>query len=221
MRHKITPNKPFVLMFYGYPGAGKSTFAREFAKDFNNLTHLYYDQMATELSEQMSRMGQNEPALSKILYDYMAKQLLQKGDSILLDINLSKRSDRKKYMKLALENKATPVLVWLQIDPDTAYSRIRKRDRRKTEDKYSKDYSINEYKNIISNSSNPVNEDYVVISGKHTYKSQASAVLKKLVDLKVLTREQLSSRVVKPELVNLVPNTNNRPDLGRRNISIR
>jgi hypothetical protein len=65
-------------------------------------------------------------------------------------------------------------------------------------------------------------EDYVVVSGKHLYNMQQSAVVGKLRELGVLSLDDASSRVIKPGLVNLIPNSQaGRVDMTRRNISIR
>jgi hypothetical protein len=65
-------------------------------------------------------------------------------------------------------------------------------------------------------------ENYTVVSGKHLYNMQQSAVVSKLRSEGVLTADDTSNHVVKPGLVNLVPNKNpGRFDASRRNISIR
>jgi hypothetical protein len=66
-------------------------------------------------------------------------------------------------------------------------------------------------------------EDYVVVSGKHTFNAQYAAVVRHLRDLGLLTT-QGGAPMVKPGLVNLIPQTNpykGRVDNSRRNIVIR
>lgn len=66
------------------------------------------------------------------------------------------------------------------------------------------------------------NEEYMVVSGKHTFLSQKNAVVRKLHDLRLLSAHDLTNNVSKPQLVNLVPNNiPGRVDLSRRNINIR
>ena len=60
-----------------------------------------------------------------------------------------------------------------------------------------------------------------MVSGKHTYISQKNATYKKLLERGLLNLENNDGRVVKPELVNLVPKLNGRVDPSRRNIVIR
>ncbi len=206
------------MLLYGYPGSGKSTFARQFADEMP-IVHLQAEKFQHELHE--ATHGQASASAPALLH-YMTKEFLKSGVSVILDAPVSQRSERKMFRGLANKAKAVPVLVWLQIDTDSAFSRTQKRDRRKTEDKYSTEYSPTDFQNIIAESQNPKDEDYIVISGKHTFHTQRGAVMKKLFELGILTQQDASSKVVKPGLVNLIPQTppprNNFP---RRNISIR
>ena len=69
---------------------------------------------------------------------------------------------------------------------------------------------------------NPIeSENYIVISGKHTFNTQKSAVTKRLYEIGLLRADSVSTVVVKPGMVNLVPNpAAGRVDMSRRNISI-
>lgn len=220
MKSKIVPHKPFMLLMYGYPGSGKSFFARQFADEFQNTVHVHGDKIHSEIADKMHQYNETNSAIPELVIEYLISEYLRNGISVIADLPLNKRSDRKKYRNIALTNKAEPVLVWLQIDPESAYARTKKRDRRKTEDRYAAEYTTSEFQSIISNSQNPQNEPFTVISGKHAFKSQRSAVLKKLSDLKVVNLVSANSSAVKPELVNLIPKMGDR-DLLRRNISIR
>lgn len=219
MQSKVIPNKPFLMLLYGYPGSGKTTFAKQFANEMPAV-HLQAEKFQHELHE--ATHGQAAGS-SAILLHYMTKEFLKAGVSVILDAPVSQRSERKMFRSLATKSKASLVLVWLQIDADTAFARTQKRDRRKTEDKYAQEYSQTDFQNIISESQNPKNEDYVVISGKHTFHTQRGSVMKKLYELGILTQEDANSRVVKPGLVNLISQASppNRNDFPRRNITIR
>ncbi|MCA9332871.1 hypothetical protein KDA00_03280, partial [Candidatus Saccharibacteria bacterium] len=84
--------------------------------------------------------------------------------------------------------------------------------------------SINktQFNDRLSRMQNPTpSEDYVVISGKHNFQTQRNAVIKKLFDSGVISSENAKEGLVKPELVNLIPNIlAGRVDRNRRNISI-
>jgi hypothetical protein len=108
------------------------------------------------------------------------------------------------------------------MDPETAYTRSKQRDRRRADDKYAAQWDHATFDNIVSHMQNPSpSETYVVISGKHLFNMQLGAVVSKMRDMGILSGDDASSHMVKPGLVNLVPNSAGRVDMTRRNISIR
>jgi hypothetical protein len=75
----------------------------------------------------------------------------------------------------------------------------------------------------MSGMQNPqTGEEYLVISGKHTFVTQKNAVVNKLYHMGLINSDAMQHSVAKPGLVNLVPNPNaGRVDMSRRNIVIR
>jgi len=70
----------------------------------------------------------------------------------------------------------------------------------------------------------PINEDSLVISGKHLFSSQKAAIQKRFISMGLITPEDLGHKIGKPELVNLVSKaqiSGGRVNLSRRNIIIR
>lgn len=217
---KIYPAKPFLLLFYGYPGAGKTYFARQFC-DNVQAAHLQSDRIRGELFE-APRYDKQENDIVAQLMDYMAEEFLSAGLSVAYDVNATRVKQRRKLYDLAYKHGAQPLLVWFQMDQDTAFARNIKRDRRRTDDKYAASWDRTTYDDIIGRMQNPApSEDYAVVSGKHLFNMQQSAVISKLRNKGVLDSGDASSRVIKPGLVNLVPKTPSRYDMSRRNISIR
>jgi predicted kinase len=217
---KITPTKPFLLLFYGFPGAGKSYFARQFCENVQ-VAHLQSDRIRGELFEQPRHDKQENEVVSQLM-DYMSEEFLSAGLSVAYDMNAMRAKQRHMLRDLARKCHAQPLLVWIQMDPETAYARNAKRDRRRADDKYAAQWDRAAYEGILGHMQNPIpSEDYVVISGKHLFNMQQSAVLGKLRDMGVMNVDDTSSRVIKPGLVNLVPQNQGRVDMARRNISIR
>jgi hypothetical protein len=175
-----------------------------------------------ELGEQLKKRNIGGSYVSDLMVEYMCQEFLQNGFNIILDIPVFKKADRRRLRSMALNNKSKLVMAWLQIDAESAFDRLRKRDKRKTIDKYAKNYTRSEFESLINSSQNPSEEDYVVISGKHTFNTHKLAVFKKFQQLGILSREQAINKKIKPELVNLIPPMMRpRDDLKRRDISIR
>lgn len=215
MQSKIILKKPFILVLYGFPGSGKTTFAKQFCEEFG-MVHLHEDQ----IKQEFFGSDQVYPKIQQKAINYLAGELLRCGVGVVYDsANSSKTKHRKTIKELAKKNKAEVITVWFQIDPDTAYYRTQHRDRRKTEDKFANTYTEASFRTALEAQQNPgQGEEYAVISGKHTYRSQRSAVMKKLYDLNLIEATQMNHKVVKPGLVNLIPS---RGDISRRNISVR
>lgn len=217
---KIYPTKPFLLLFYGYPGAGKTYFARQFC-DNVQAAHLQSDRIRGELFEE-PRYDKQENEIVSQLMDYMTEEFLSAGLSVAYDVNAVRGKQRRALYDMAYKFRAQPLLVWFQMDSDTAFARNAKRDRRRADDKFAASWDRAAYDNIVAHMQNPgAGEDYVVISGKHLFNMQQSAVLSKLRSLGVIAHDDSSSRVIKPGLVNLIPKNQGRFDASRRNISIR
>ena len=217
---KLYPSKPFLLMFYGYPGAGKTYFARQFVENVQ-AAHLQADRIRGELFEQ-PHYDQQENDIVQQIMDYMTGEFLSSGLSVAYDVNAARVGQRRKLAELARRNGAQALLVWFQMDQDTAFARNVKRDRRRADDKYSAQWDRTSFEDVIGRMQNPTHaEDYVVVSGKHLFNMQQSAVVNRLRSKGVLGQTDANSRVIKPGLVNLVPKTHSRIDNSRRNIAIR
>jgi predicted kinase len=218
---KIVPTKPFLLLLYGYPGAGKTYFARQLTEDIQ-AAHLQSDRIRGELFDTPRYDKQENDVVSQLM-DYMSEEFLAAGLSVVYDANAMRAKQRHTLRDLARKYKAQPLLVWFQTDQETAFARNIKRDRRRADDKFAAHWDRSSFEAILGNMQNPTPaEDYVVVSGKHLYNMQRSAVAGKLRDLGVVSMDDTSSHVVKPGMVNLVPQTGaGRVDMTRRNISVR
>ena len=173
---KINFLKPFVVYMYGFPGAGKTNFSRQFGEEFG-IIHLQEDKILHDL------LGVSKnPKTSKIarkIMDFMTDEYLKVSIPVIYDASVLRSSERRKIRELARKNKADSLLIWFQVDSETTFERVRKRDKRKIDDKYASEYSEGEYRQILSSMQNPKHEDYIVVSGKHTFNSNDLMLLVK------------------------------------------
>ena len=219
--NKISPTQPLLIMLYGYPGAGKSYVARQLSNHLQ-AAHVQGERIRSELFAN-ARYDKSENDLINQFMNYMTQEFLSAGISVIYDANALRASQRHALRDLARKYKSQPLVIWLQIDSDSAYLRTQRRDRRKADDKFSPSLDKRSFDTILATMQNPTNaEDYVVVSGKHVFSTQLSAILKKLNDMQLLKVEDVKSGMAMPELVNLVPNPSaGRVDLNRRrNITI-
>ncbi len=220
---KVYPAKPLLILLYGFPGSGKTFFARQLCERLQ-AAHVQGDRIRYELFEK-PQYDKPENDVVKHLMDYMSEEFLQAGMSVVYDVNALRISQRRALRDLARRAHATPLLIWLQVDADSAFVRGTKRDRRRADDKYAAPLDREYFSRALANSQNPEpSEDYIVISGKHVFNTQYNAVMKRLHELKLVSSDEAIGHVVKPGLVNLVPKAAvpaGRVDLSRRNIVIR
>jgi predicted kinase len=222
---KITPVKPLLVQLYGYPGAGKTYFARQFAEHVQ-AAHVQDDRIRYELFEQPRYDKQENDVITQLM-DYMTGEFLSAGISVVYDTNAMRASQRMALRDMARKSHAQSLLIWLQIDAEGAYGRTTKRDRRRSDDKYAAAMERSNFDAIAGRMQNPMNtEDYIVVSGKHVFKTQMSAVVKRLHELNLISSDEALTQVVKPGMVNLIPHNggnsaNGRVDMSRRNIMVR
>ena len=207
-------------MLYGFPGAGKTYFARQLCEHLQ-AAHIQGDRIRGELFER-PQYDKEETQVITQLMDYMTGEFLNAGISVVYDTNAMRLKQRRELRELARKMHAQTLLIWLQIDHESAVARATKRDRRRNDDKFAMPIDSTIFNHIASGMQNPQNEEYIVISGKHAFNTQLSAFMKRLRELGFATQNQTASKLVKQGLVNLVPNpTAGRVDMSRRNIVIR
>jgi predicted kinase len=219
---KVQTNKPVLVLLYGFPGAGKTHFSRQLSENLS-CAHVHGDKIRYELFEE-PRYDRQENSIVTQLMLYMAEEFLSAGINVIYDTNAMRRSTRASLREMARKKGAKTIVVWFQMDPDTAFDRTQKRDRRKADDKYAMPYTQDMFKRYIAHMQHPeITEDYVVVSGRHTYPSQQTSFFKKLMELGYIQPSQAQDKVAMPGLVNLVPRNTigGRVDMSRRNINIR
>jgi predicted kinase len=216
---KIILAKPTIVCLYGYPGSGKTYVARSLADEIQ-LAHVSSDRIRSELF-QNPRYDVQENAIVTHLMDYMSEEFLSAGVSMVYDTNALRTAQRRRLRELAHKHRAAYLLIWLQIDIETAFSRTQERDRRTADDKYSEPQTRSTFERQTAGMQNPEGEDYLVISGKHTFSTQKNSIINRLYQMGLIGANTVQHSVAMPDLVNLVPNPHaGRVDLSRRNISI-
>lgn len=218
--NKTTLQKPLLIALYGYPGSGKTFVARQLT-NIIQVAHVHADRIRAELFEE-PRYDKQENIVVTQLMNYMSQEFLNAGVSVVYDVNAMRANQRFSLRELARKSEAEYLLVWIQIDADSAYVRTQNRDRRTMDDKYSAFHNEETFTEVLNSMQNPTTEDYLVISGKHSFATQKSAIMNRLYQTGLIGGDGVQNSLAKPGLVNLVPNPQaGRVDLTRRNINIR
>lgn len=158
---------PHMIIMVGIPGSGKSFFAHQFGDTFH----------APVVSSDLIASLTNASALAvaKLAY-YQIDELLKTRQSIIVDGLAANRVERSELIKRAQAAGYEPLYIWIQTDTLTAKMRV-------TKDKTRPDAvrSVEAYDKLLQRFVEPSPaERAIVLSGKHTYATQARIVLKKL-----------------------------------------
>src|SRR6185295_18420026 len=118
---KVAPTKPLLILMYGYPGAGKTFFARQLSEHFQ-AAHLHSERIRGELFERPHYDKEENDVITQLM-DYMTGEFLSAGLSVIYDGNSLRANQRRILRDMARKYRAQPVLIWLQIDTESAFAR--------------------------------------------------------------------------------------------------
>jgi len=176
----LSLSRPLVVMLIGVPGAGKSFFARQFA-DMFSAPLVSYDYLRHTLVPESTYEKEEDAVISEIVTSQL-QELLKTGRTIIIDGGMHTSQQRAEIAKAAKKHDYGSLVIWVQTDTPTAeYRSIRRSSLRKGDELNSsmQPASFKRYVKLFEAPSK--REEYVVISGKHTFTTQAKTVLRKIV----------------------------------------
>ena len=164
MEGKKMQTRARALLVFGAPCSGKTTFAEKFAKRFG-LAH--YD-----LDELMEKDNFTRKQTLVFL-----EQLLRTGQTIVVEGGLKTEKERAEIRNLLRAGHYEPALIWIQTDVATIRVRLKQRHRSVSKAKEIYDKAVSEMEAPAEN------ERPIILSGKHTFDTQAKHVVTGLADL--------------------------------------
>lgn len=170
----------------GMPGVGKTYFAEQFAETFSAP---FIDQSL------FAKAGLDEAGSAEIAVK-MLREAMKTSKTVVFEGATDRRVDRMELVRIAREKGYKTLFVWVQTDPSTARQRALKQMSPEVYDQHSKRFSAPHD-----------SEQYVVISGRHTYSTQAKTLLKRLTQTRARASD-ISAEAVVPA----------RPSTGRIHI---
>lgn len=134
---------PLLISFLGYPGSGKTYFARRLAERLPAVL-LNTDALRLSMFGSVERIEQLRQTNRSRLYadvfgamNYAAKQVLKTGQSVIFDAQSSKRRDRQGNHQLATSAGAISLLIWIKTDQEEAIKRGQQREADDDSHRYS------------------------------------------------------------------------------------
>lgn len=176
----LSLSRPLVIIVIGLPGAGKSFFARQFAGTFH-APIISHDYLRYQMFPDPAFSQDEEMLVSQIAGNELT-ELLKTQRSIIVDGGNNEVGDRQTIGLLAKKSGYGTLLVWVQTDEPTCKKRATKRSVKRDGDALNASMPSDTFDTVKQNLTPPVKgEDFVVISGKHTYATQAKVVLRRFV----------------------------------------
>lgn len=176
---RLSLTQPTILLMVGVPGAGKSFFAWQFAENYN-LPYVSQDRIRSELFNQPTHTSDEQEIIGRVA-DYMVDELLRGGSHFIVDGHLGNiRSHRLSMTRRAREAGYRLLIIWVQVDAQTAKIRSLKRNPKKRDDQYNQPLTEAVFEALKKQLTPPASEEQVVVSGKHTFPAQHKMVLRKL-----------------------------------------
>lgn len=191
----LSLSQPHLLIVTGIPGSGKTFFAEKFADTFRAPFVNY---------EKIMKLCKGDVQSADEIFLYQLDELLKTHQTVLVEGFGETRTDRIELNRKAKSAGYESLIIWVQTDPLTAKDRLTRPSKNRAEQVITSEEYDREFKRFT-----PPNaaEKSVVVSGKHTYATQAKVVLKKLTT----PRAEISAHTT-PIAVR---------EPGRRNITVR
>lgn len=167
-------------MVIGLPGSGKSFFARQFA-DMFNAPLVSVDYLRNTIAE-ASTFTPQEDVIVYAVAQNQVDELVKTGKTFIIDGGVNSRVARVNLERLGARHGYGTLVVWVQTDEPTSLSRSTKRSGRRAGDALNTSMQPSTFERYKKQFSVPAHtESVAVVSGKHTYPTQARVVLRKLV----------------------------------------
>lgn len=150
--------RPYALLVFGAPCSGKTTFCEKFAEKYN-LAYFDLEKLSLENN------------LSKKMLMLIIEQLLKTGQNLIFEGKIETEKERRELTNLLYRYNYQPSLIWIQTDISTIRSRLKARHQ-----------NIRDAKNIYDTKLASLEapselEHPIILSGKHTFETQAKHTL--------------------------------------------
>lgn len=156
----LSLSQPHAIVMVGLPGSGKTFFAEKFAETFSAPYFNISDLLDHNIDKQVA------VAIARNTIE----QFIRTKHSIVIEGLSSSRAERTELSKFFRQRGYETLFVWVQTDNDTSKSRhVKAGGNEELYQARTKQFSPPHSK-----------ENPIVISGKHTYATQAKTVLRKL-----------------------------------------
>jgi predicted kinase len=183
--------KPLILMFLGSPGSGKSYFAKHIA-DKLNAVRINGDSMRLAIFgslEEIERIyhSNDRRKVNEYVFnglDYVAEQILQRGQDVVYDAHQNKRIDRETVEQKAERQHALPVVISIKTPYEVAVKRGQTRESQVDQRQLSEEKMREVIARHQANTDEPVKTEHVIVlDGEIAFEEQFKEFEKRLKEI--------------------------------------
>lgn len=184
----LTLTTPMMIEVVGLPGAGKSFFASQFATTFGAALVSYDKIRWTLFAHHTYSKDENQivDQVARILLD----ELFRVKHTFIIDGGCNNLAERRELENYARRKGFRILVIDVQTDEATCKRRATKRSDKNEGDRYKQSLTPVQFDTAVKEYNEPeASDNVVVISGKHTYKTQAKMVLRRMIEMSGTSNE--------------------------------
>lgn len=124
---KEKAKSPFIVAVIGLVGSGRSAVARQVVKSVPGVIYVQSNSARKLINEDFSHYGLKWGENVRQLLKYAADRFLSDGYGVVFDGNAADEEDRENIRKMAEQNGVRVFYIRINIDPEVAKQREKKR----------------------------------------------------------------------------------------------
>ena len=199
MKNKL--KVPVLFIIVGLPGSGKTQLSRYLARRLR-IHKIHSENIKANLNKSKGVASSHSSKLIHKVSLLLIEEFARLKMSVVCDTNTQSDRNRQDIYALARKHKLQPIIIYQQVDRQTAWLRHQARQKNKGADLKSR---RQQFEALALQMEPPIKERVITVSGVHGLDVQAQIIFCKLLEMQLLTNDQTSlKKIAKPGLINLI-----------------